>query len=244
MKQRFITLAQLTAVAAVAAALKLFYSRAGVNDLRWILAPTAWLVETLSGISFIFESNAGYMSGDHTFIIAAPCSGVNFLITAFLMLSVLNVFKRNSRWSFIPRAAFLAFLTAIIANTTRIYLALSLRQMDTETVGLNSEQFHRFEGIIIYFSFLLLLYFVNEKLSPSDRSITIYGIFSRITVPLLIYYTMTLGIPFANGAYRQGRGFWEHAVFVFLIPMILIMPFVVFHIFLEIRKRKDHLNLR
>ncbi len=237
MQIKFTKIAPFAVAAFMAAALKLHYSMADVNDLRWILAPTAWLVELISGIKFTFESHAGYMSGDNTFIIAAPCSGVNFFITAFLMLSFMKAFKKSSSWSFIPVAAFLAFLTAIIANTTRIYLALALRQTDTETIGLNAEQFHRFEGIVVYFSFLLLLYFLNEKLSSASQPKTVYGIFSQLSVPLAIYYAMTLGIPFANGAYRQGTEFWEHAVFVFLVPLVLIVPFAVFRICMEWRNR-------
>ena len=38
---------QLAAVIAVAGGLKLFYSTASVDDLRWVLAPTAGLVDQL-----------------------------------------------------------------------------------------------------------------------------------------------------------------------------------------------------
>ena len=84
-------LAQFAVVLAIALALKLFYANASVNDLRWILAPTACLVELVTGETFRFESYAGYMSGDHSFLIAAPCAGVNFLITAFLMLALVRL---------------------------------------------------------------------------------------------------------------------------------------------------------
>src|SRR5215217_267609 len=80
--------AQLAVVLLCALALKFYYSTATPDELRWILAPTTVLVGLLSGKSFEFESYAGYMSNDHTFVIAAPCAGVNFLITAFLMLGL------------------------------------------------------------------------------------------------------------------------------------------------------------
>jgi len=63
------------------------------------------LVELITGVSFTFESYSGYMSGDHSFLIAASCSGVNFLITAFLMLALARLWKCRSQavsWSFIP----------------------------------------------------------------------------------------------------------------------------------------------
>src|SRR5689334_5204226 len=74
--------AQLAVVVLCALALKFYYSTATPNELRWILAPTTALVELLSGRSFEFESFTGYMSSDHTFVIAVSCAGVNFLITA------------------------------------------------------------------------------------------------------------------------------------------------------------------
>ncbi|HVQ39126.1 MAG TPA: hypothetical protein VMS31_16425, partial [Pyrinomonadaceae bacterium] len=52
--------------------------------------------------------------------------------------------------------------------------------------------------------------------------------------PLLIYYGTTLGIPLANGAYRTGPvtgGFWEHAVFVLVTPLVLILPLTALQLF-------------
>src|SRR5215510_15997249 len=73
---------------ASAFALKLHYSTASANQLRWILAPTTALVELVSGATFEFESYAGYISRERGFLIANSCAGVNFLIAAFLMLSI------------------------------------------------------------------------------------------------------------------------------------------------------------
>src|SRR5688572_13877482 len=87
-KLKLQTLTQLGAILFFAFALKSFYSTASVNDLRWILAPTTFLVELITGKQFVFESRAGYMSADHTFLIAASCSGVNFLIISFLVLAL------------------------------------------------------------------------------------------------------------------------------------------------------------
>ena len=89
--------AQFAVVLCCALALKLYYSAASANQLRWILAPTTALVELVSGRSFAFESNAGYLSDDRSFLIAASCAGVNFLITAFLMLALRKLWTVRSR---------------------------------------------------------------------------------------------------------------------------------------------------
>ncbi len=231
-----IRIAQLFVVLFVAAALKLHYSTASVNELRWVLAPTAFLTELITGTHFAFESHAGYMSMDHSFLIAASCSGVNFLITAFLMLSLRKLWREDRsqkiRWKFIPAAAFVAYLTTIAANTVRISSALRLRRLDPELIWLNPDQLHRFEGIFIYFGFLLLLYIISEKRGANNtsRSENSSGLFRKYSFPLLIYYATTLGIPLANGAFRHGYDFWEHSLFVVLTPIFLLLPLLVRHI--------------
>lgn len=215
--------AQLIIVLLAAAVLKVHYSTASVNELQWVLAPTAFLAELTTGTRFEFESYAGYMSSDRSFLIAASCSGVNFLITAFLMLSLGKLWRcgsQNIKWRFIPAAALVAYLTTIVANTARISAALLLRQTDQEMIWLNPEQLHRFEGIFIYFGFLLMLFIVSEMRSTDNPA----SLFRRSFFPLLAYYAMTLGIPLANGAYRQGADFWEYSLFVFLTPLFMILP--------------------
>src|SRR6185436_18980102 len=89
--------AQLVVVIFCAGAVKLYYSTASVNQLRWILVPTTAMVELVTGSRFEFESYAGYISSDRSFVIAASCAGVNFLITAFLMLSLRKLWTARSQ---------------------------------------------------------------------------------------------------------------------------------------------------
>src|SRR5205085_8871370 len=135
MSRRMIWSAQLMLVVLCALALKFYYSTATVNELRWILGPTTALVELLSGKRFAFESFAGYMSSDHSFVIAAPCAGVNFLITAFLMLAVRRLWRDRFHcvsWLFIPMTAAVAYLATIVTNAVRICLALELRGVHSD----------------------------------------------------------------------------------------------------------------
>ena len=91
--------AQLLVVVLCTFVVKLYYSTASVNHLRWILAPTTVIVELVTGSQFEFESHAGYITSDRTFVIAASCAGVNFLITSFLMLSLRKLWQNRSRQS-------------------------------------------------------------------------------------------------------------------------------------------------
>jgi exosortase K len=217
-------IAQWTVVLLGALALKFYYSGASANGLRWILAPTTGLVEGLSGTSFEFEPYAGYVSQDRSFVIAPACAGVNFLIAAFLMLAVRRLLSgRAQNWRFIPLAALVAYLITLIANTVRIAVALQLRDLP-EVSWLSRSELHRAEGIFVYAGFLLLLFMASEKLSAKKSA----SLLRQSLFPLLIYYATTLGIPLLNGSYRQGLAFWEHSLFVLLIPLLLILPVAVF----------------
>ena len=222
--------AQLALVGLCALALKSYYSTATADQLRWILAPTTMLVELLSGRRFEFESYAGYMLSDRTFVIAVPCAGVNFLITAFLMLSLRRLWRARFqaiKWRYIPFAAVLAFTATLIANTTRIWLALELRARAANFSGLTNNQLHRLEGILVYFGFLLLLFLVVERFESAKlesgrlKSGNLLRFARVLPFPLLIYYATTLGLPLLNGSFHRSV-FWEHAVFVLVLPLACI----------------------
>jgi len=226
MSRKTIWSAQLLVLLLCALALKFHYAIVPPDDLRWILAPTTALVELLSGKSFEFESYAGYMSSDRRFLIAAPCAGVNFLVTAFLMLGLRRLWRdrfTSVSWRFIPIAAALAYVSTLIANTVRICIALEIQRRSLEISWLTASQLHRVEGIVVYFGFLLALFLLTERSDSPDRS----SVLRLLTFPLLVYYTTTLALPLANGAYRQGAPFWEHFVFVLVLPLLLVAPLLL-----------------
>jgi exosortase K len=233
MRQKLIWGAQLVLVGLCALALKIYYSTATADELRWILAPTTFFVELLSGKRFEFESLAGYMSSDRRFVIAVPCAGVNFLITAFLLLALRRLWRERFRgvsWTMLPLAAVFAYGATIVANTARIWLALELRARAVEVSGLTNNQLHRIEGIVVYFGFLLLLFLVVERFEAA-KSLPLASVFAMraLVFPLVIYYAVTLGLPLANGSYRQGSPFWEHAIFVLVLPVLFVAPLAAWY---------------
>ncbi len=216
--------AQLLAVLLCALALKSYYSTATPDELRWILAPTTFLVELLSGWSFTFESYTGYMSSDHRFVIAVSCAGVNFLLTAFVMLGLRRLWRgrfESVSWRFLPIAAGIAYVTTLIANTVRICIALEIQRHSVQVSGLSGNQLHRLEGIVVYFGFLLMLFVLTER-DGSPRRLRS----ARLLVfPLVVYYATTLGVPLLNGSYKQGIPFLEHSLFVLVLPLILLVAY-------------------
>ncbi|PWT92217.1 MAG: exosortase K [Blastocatellia bacterium] len=220
---------QFIGVLLVVVGLKQFYSTASVNELRWILAPTTFLVEFISGKMFAFESHAGYMSSDHKFVIAASCAGLNFLLTLFLLLTVRRLWIRGSRnWAFIPGALAVAYVATLITNTIRIVIALWLHDSAFTLAGMNANAIHRVEGIVVYFTSLVLLYFLSEafeRMRQRDIPVSPLHIVRMSCLPLLVYYVTTLVMPLTNGAFRNEE-FWWHALFVLVVPLCVLASLV------------------
>jgi len=76
---------------------------------------------------------------------------------------------------------------------------------------------------VVYFGFLLALFLLTERLESADRG----SLLGALTFPLVIYYTTTLAVPLANGSYREYPSFWEHFVFVLVLPLFLVAPLLL-----------------
>lgn len=231
-------IAQLLIVLTSACAMKWFYATASVDELRWILWPTTKLVEFMTGARFAFESRAGYMNGEHTFVIAAACAGVNFLITAFVMIGLRKLWReriQTTSWRFISITAVIAYGATIITNAVRISLALQMLKERQPTGWLSPGELHRIEGILVYFGSLLLLFVLTEEFDSKawrPNTSLLHYLF-----PLGVYYGSTLIVPLLNGTVRR-TDFWRHAAVVLIVPLILVGPFCLIRVVLS--RTSDH----
>ena len=160
------------------------------------------------------------MSADRSFLIASACAGVNFLITAFVMLGFRLIWTARTtgvNWRTLFFTATASYGVTIVANSVRISSALWLNESRPTLAGLDRNDIHRLDGILIYFGFLLMLFVVSKKFMGETKT----GVRTYI-FPLVIYYAMTLAVPIANGALKQGSDFWQHAAFVMVTPLALI----------------------
>lgn len=207
----------------IAAALKYHYSTATANGFRWILAPTATIVDLLSSHTFRFESYAGYLSDDRSYLIAASCSGMNFLIIAFVMLAATGALAGYWKWRLLALSFGASYIATIVANTIRITTDLSTRELAPNYYGLSAENIHRVEGIIIYFGFLIVLFFLGEIFFRRCR---FDEIIRRLPLPLAIYYATAFVIPLLNGAWDD-PAFWTHSIFVLTVPFVIVLLIVL-----------------
>lgn len=148
--------------------LKYHYSSASSDDLLWILRPTAGLVEFFTGTQFVYEQGTGYINKDALIIIANSCAGINFFIIAMCMTVFTFTHRiksmRKKLFAFCANVAGI-FLLTVSVNSLRIIVAMELFEADFSFLGLDRESIHRLEGVIFYFIFLYLLYFVIRKIT-------------------------------------------------------------------------------
>jgi exosortase K len=198
-------------------ALKRFYSRASVEDLAWILEPTARAVGWLRGET-LAAGPAGWAPPDGSYVIAPACSGVNFLILA-LTVSVLGFAHRlrspGRRLGWWLGSLLGAWLLTLAVNTVRILAAVELYRHGPAWI--EPETAHRLLGIVVYLGALWGLFGVLDGLAAQDGR-------SRLVAVLLVpgvYVGMTVVVPILTGAFRQsGDRYAEHAMMV--VPATLI----------------------
>lgn len=157
--------------AVVLLAMKLFAEGADADTLRFLLAPVAGLVSLTCGAPFLWEPHAGYVSHDLRFLIAASCSGINFMMITvgmlfFSFLHRISVHK-TLRLLWLPISLILAYFYTILTNTVRIliaiYLPLYLEKQSLLPALLSHDTLHTLIGTVVYFSSLLILYSWTDK---------------------------------------------------------------------------------
>jgi len=227
----------------VAIGLKYHYSKAGSEDLLWILRPTAKLVEQISGIRFEEEANTGFISRTHRIIIAPACAGVNFLIIAFCMAAFSGFHQieyQRSKCLWLIASISSAYLLTIFVNALRIILSIHFYGADLYFGWITPQRVHRLEGVIIYFFFLCLFYRIiknsiyhftqeaagrqkgnigGKRAHPNYLRWALAGL-----VPLFWYGLITLVIPLINGAIgKNGVRFAEHSGMIFSGCLIVLV---------------------
>jgi exosortase K len=201
--------------------LKLYYSRASVEDLAWILVPTARAVGWLRGET-LTQGPYGWVAPEGSYFIAPACAGVNFMIVAFTV-SVLGFARRlrspGQRISWWIASLFGAWALTIAVNTLRILAAVELYRLGP-VAGLTPEQAHRLLGTALYLGALWGVFWILDRLVQARSTVA-----AAILVPGA-YLGMTVLVPLLNGAFRHSGGeYVEHAMMVTLATMILLAMF-------------------
>ena len=140
--------------------IKIYYSNAGPEELRWILYPTAMLVQLFTGVDFLFDPQKGYVATGFPVVIGPGCAGLNFYVIALCMIvvSFISRFARHRLYWFI----FFVLLTygvMVVVNSFRIVGGIVMLDL-APMMGLDaSGALHAAQGTLFYFVFLII-YFV------------------------------------------------------------------------------------
>ena len=219
-------LCALAVVALVGWVLKRHYADARVDELWWILNPTATVVGLVPGERFVDVPGEGYFSRERLFRIEKSCAGINFMIAAFGMLAFTLLHRVRSVRAGVQVLCvglLASYAAAIIVNATRISIAMWLAGRPVPLSFVTAAELHRLEGIVVYFGGLVLLYAIARRIDRADRGDR--GAFhaGHLALPLAAYYGITLVVPLLNGAAGAGDAFFTHAVVVLLVPLVLIL---------------------
>jgi exosortase K len=144
--------------------LKLGYTVADNNDLKFLLSPTNYLVELVTNSSSQYNSESGHFHKELNIVIEKSCSGFNFWTLFFIMMSfmLLNFYKSNTKKIFaLPLALFFSYFLTIFANTSRIILSIAgQKTADNFITPRPHFVLHEIIGTFVYLFFLIASYLV------------------------------------------------------------------------------------
>jgi exosortase K len=220
--------------------MKSYYRVADAEALRWILMPTAFMVQVIGKVPFAYEAGAGFVNMEKNVTIAPSCAGMNFMIIVFcvFIFGFIHFFEQHRfKWVWCMGSFFLAYCLTLMVNAARILLSIHLFESEFSISGLHPAGLHRLTGTLMYFS---VLYFIYQKLTQIfargtqpvrfDRSVkykkrTLIKDSARIGwLPIAGYLSVAVVIPLLNNGYRyQGERFVEHCATLLLVCLAVIL---------------------
>jgi len=146
--------------------LKIGFTFADNENLTFLLKPTDKLVGLLTGSQSVFLTDSGFFHEKMNIVIDKSCSGFNFWILCFLVFVYLGLKyfdKHLHKFLIFPMALFCAYLLTVFANVSRIFASIIVQNQTVNIFPNQQYLFHEAVGIITYFSFLVLSYYLIEK---------------------------------------------------------------------------------
>ncbi len=220
--------------------MKYFYSQATANHFTWILAPTVWWVQALSGIPFHFVPYEGYVNHTRQFVIALSCSGVQFMLITIAALLFPFVHQMDTNRKKLCWTAFAfpcSYVLTILVNVIRILLSIYLPAiMDRyllQKSPSNPAKLHTLIGTFVYFTSLCIIYHLAGLITRRP--------FCKFLPPVFFYLFLVLGVPFLNGAMLNSNSqFEEYALLVLIVCLTIVSFFMTGWIIIKkwIKKHK------
>lgn len=143
--------------------LKFVFVNADNNDLTFLLSPTNTIVELLTGSQSVFVQENGYFYKQLNIFIDKSCSGFNFWLLCFIMLTFLSIkyFDSNKGKTLALILSFIsAYFITILVNSSRIFASVIIQNQYYSFF--KQSIVHESIGIVINLTFLILIYLIVE----------------------------------------------------------------------------------
>ena len=147
--------------------LKFAFTLANNDNLVFLLKPTDKLVGLLTNSQSAYLADSGYYHTELNILIDKSCSGFNFWILSFLVFTYLAIKyldKPLHKILSIPTALAGAYLLTVFVNTSRILASIVVQNLTKNILSNQQYLVHETVGIITNLSFLILVYYLAEKL--------------------------------------------------------------------------------
>ena len=146
--------------------LKFWFTIADNDSLIFMLEPVDRFIGLITGSRSVYSPDNGYYHEGLNILIDKSCSGFNFWVLSFVVFTylALKYFEKPLYKALtIPVALFFAYGLTIFVNTSRIYTSVTAQNQIINTMPEQQHIVHEAIGIIIYLSFLILVYYIVEQ---------------------------------------------------------------------------------
>jgi len=147
--------------------LKFGYTLADNDSLTFLIKPTDKLVGLLTNSKSVYFSDKGYYHETLNIIIEKSCSGFNFWLLCFCMLTFLllkYIDKPLFKVLSIPLSLILAYILTIFVNASRIFASIIIQNQANNFLPNRPHLLlHEIVGVITNLSFLILVYYLLEQ---------------------------------------------------------------------------------
>lgn len=143
--------------------LKYLYQYLNNDHLAFLLAPSNFVIELLTGQHASYSIDMGYFYQILNITIERSCSGYTFMLIAFILTAYTLLSQELIRQKLLitPIALIIAYVVTILANISRIACSIILKDSDiASSLGISYAQVHLVGGVFIYLIFLTTLYFL------------------------------------------------------------------------------------
>lgn len=146
--------------------LKIVFTQADNDNLFFLLKPTDRCIGILTGSTSVYLESSGYYHEKLNIVINKSCSGYNFWLICFAMLTflLLQYADRDiKKLLVIPVALLLGYILTLFVNTSRIFASIIIYNQAKGIQGDWQHVIHQTIGITTNLTFLVAAYYITQR---------------------------------------------------------------------------------